>query len=244
MRAEAPPRGGSQNLQIPVLNGARPAGFGTRTSPVPLSNRTRLRLAQRCELPKQLFPYLTLLRHYTASGLLNLLTTLVRTMVRTTPGRKLQATKLTDSARIRHAAPGLASETTIYAQNRTRQIKNCSAPEQKTPPNKPTQCPAEARNKAPASGRSKRRHAHTGIRNGTTAARTETCRNNALSTAGQGTERRKNPILQFRQNMLSLSSHTEKPARRRSQTLPGTGSKSITTHPCGSITGLWQSMQS
>ncbi len=78
MRAEAPPRGGSQNLQIPVLNGARPAGFGTRTSPVPLSNRTRLRLAQRCELPKQLFPYLTLLRHYAASGLLNLLTTLVR----------------------------------------------------------------------------------------------------------------------------------------------------------------------
>ncbi len=37
MRAEAPPRGGSQNLQIPVLNGARPAGFGTRTPPVPLS---------------------------------------------------------------------------------------------------------------------------------------------------------------------------------------------------------------
>ncbi len=133
MRAEAPPRGGSQNLQIPVLNGARPAGFGTRTSPVPLSNRTRLRLAQRCELPKQLFPYLTLLRHYTASGLLNLLTTLVRTMVRTTPGRKLQATKLTDSARIRHAAPGLASETTIYARNRTRQIKSGSTPEQNAP---------------------------------------------------------------------------------------------------------------
>ena len=31
VRAEAPPCGGSQNLQIPVLNGARPAGFGTRT---------------------------------------------------------------------------------------------------------------------------------------------------------------------------------------------------------------------
>ena len=150
MRAEAPPRGGSQNLQIPVLNGARPAGFGTRTSPVPLSNRTRLRLAQRCELPKQLFPYLTLLRHYTASGLLNLLTTLVRTMVRTTPGRKLQATKLTDSARIRHAAPGLASETTIYARNRTRQIKSGSTPEQNAP-NEPDKCPSEARNKAPAS---------------------------------------------------------------------------------------------
>ena len=37
-RAETPPCGGSQNLQIPVLNGARPAGFGTRTFDVPLLN--------------------------------------------------------------------------------------------------------------------------------------------------------------------------------------------------------------
>ena len=35
MRAEAPPRGGSQNLQILVLNGARPAGFGTKTTTAP-----------------------------------------------------------------------------------------------------------------------------------------------------------------------------------------------------------------
>ncbi len=147
MRAEAPPCGGSPNLQIPVLNGARPAGFGTRTSPVPLSNRTRLRLAQRCELPKQLFPYLTQPRHYAASGLLNLLTTLVRTLVRTTPGRKLQATKLTDSARIRHAAPGLASEATIYARNRTRQIKSGSTPNKNAPPTNRTNAPPKPETK-------------------------------------------------------------------------------------------------
>jgi hypothetical protein len=37
VRAEAAPCGGSQNLQIPVLNGARSAGFGTRTFAPPLS---------------------------------------------------------------------------------------------------------------------------------------------------------------------------------------------------------------
>ncbi len=36
VRAEAPPCGGSQNLQIPVLNGARPADFGTRTFAPPV----------------------------------------------------------------------------------------------------------------------------------------------------------------------------------------------------------------
>jgi len=44
--------------------------------------------AQKKRPTKQTIPY-TLLRHYTASGLLNLQTTLIRTMIRTTPGMKL-----------------------------------------------------------------------------------------------------------------------------------------------------------
>jgi hypothetical protein len=37
---------------------------------------------------------LTLPRHYAASGLLNLQTTLIRTMIRTTPGVKLPGAKI------------------------------------------------------------------------------------------------------------------------------------------------------
>jgi hypothetical protein len=42
---------------------------------------------------------LTLPRHYAASGLLNLLTTLMRTMIRTTPGVKLPGAKIKQNLR-------------------------------------------------------------------------------------------------------------------------------------------------
>jgi hypothetical protein len=62
--------------------------------PVPMSllNQNRKPAAARVILRiarKQQFPYKTLPRHDAASGLLNLQTTLVRTMIRTTPGVKL-----------------------------------------------------------------------------------------------------------------------------------------------------------
>ena len=102
VRAEAPPCGGSQNLQIPVLNGARPAGFGTRIFAPPVDRVGQKAGAgisaepkpqagsgsRNAAHPKQLFLYIILLRHYAASGLLNLRTTLMRTMIRTTPGRE------------------------------------------------------------------------------------------------------------------------------------------------------------
>mgnify|MGYP001115646667 CR=1 FL=1 len=126
VRAEAPPCGGSQNLQIPVLNGARPADFGTRTSPA-LTMKQSLRTKQRAlslnkadaacgggRQPKrrasapdcgprdsancktienrwqttaneQRFSFKPP-RHYAASGLLNLLTTLAQAVACTTPG--------------------------------------------------------------------------------------------------------------------------------------------------------------
>ncbi len=112
MRAEAPPCGGSQNLQIPVLNGARPADFGTRIFAPPVDRvgqkagagnlcRTKtvswLRPAQHCELQNRQKPAVKqphannyslsiLPRYYAASGLLNLLTTLTRALTLVTPG--------------------------------------------------------------------------------------------------------------------------------------------------------------
>ena len=93
VRAEAPPRGGSQNSP----RGLRHENISCTT----IKTENRLRLAQHCELQnrrtrkpaqknaRQNKQSLNLLRHYAASGLLNLQTTLMRTMIRTTPGVKL-----------------------------------------------------------------------------------------------------------------------------------------------------------
>ncbi len=63
-------------------------------------NRTRLRLAQLCELPRKQQIPLILPRHYTASGLLNLHTSLTRALTPVTPGVKLPEPKI---ARKSHA---------------------------------------------------------------------------------------------------------------------------------------------
>ena len=80
----------------------RPADFGTRIFLVPLlkprtgcgsRNTANYKTAEqenrRKKTPDKTNNLLTLLRHYAASGLLNLQTTLMRTMIRTTPGVKL-----------------------------------------------------------------------------------------------------------------------------------------------------------
>ena len=78
VRAEAPPCGGSQNsprwLRHEDISNT--------------SVKTGRLLTKNAEQQKNNFP-LILLRHYAASGLLNLQTTLMRTMIRTTPGVKL-----------------------------------------------------------------------------------------------------------------------------------------------------------
>ena len=63
-------------------------------------NRTRRRLAQLCELPRKQQIPLILPRHYTASGLLNLHTSLTRALTPVTPGVKLPEAKI---ARKSHA---------------------------------------------------------------------------------------------------------------------------------------------
>ena len=64
----------------------RPAGFGTRTPPVPLSKPIKPAVKQ----PQTNNDFLlTLPRHYAASGLLNLRTTLTEAVTPVTPGVKL-----------------------------------------------------------------------------------------------------------------------------------------------------------
>ncbi len=118
VRAEAPPCGGSQNLQIPVLNGARPAGFGTRTFAPPVDrvgqkagacisaepkpqagsgprNSTNCKTAENRRKPRPINKQsLNHPRHYAASGLLNLQTTLTRAVAPVTPGVKLPGAKI------------------------------------------------------------------------------------------------------------------------------------------------------
>ena len=83
MRAEAPPCGGSQNS---------PRGLRHENICATSIKTRRLRIAKppktsdRRTVRKQLFPYITLPRHYAASGLLNLLTTLTRALTLVTPG--------------------------------------------------------------------------------------------------------------------------------------------------------------
>ena len=75
-RAEAPPCGGSQNSPRGLRheNNSHTAIKTDKTS---------------CQTTANNYSLSILLRHYAASGLLNLQTTLVRTMIRTTPGVKL-----------------------------------------------------------------------------------------------------------------------------------------------------------
>ena len=80
VRAEAPPCGGSQNS---------PRGLRHENT-----SRTSVKTGLGCgsfdavNYPNNYF-LSTLPRHYAASGLLNLQTTLMRTLIRTTPGVKL-----------------------------------------------------------------------------------------------------------------------------------------------------------
>ena len=155
MRAEAPPCGGSQNLQIPVLNGARPADFGTRIFAPPVDRvgqkagagnlcRTKtvswLRLAQFCELQnrqktsnrtttrKQLFlinPPAPLRRQRTAESTC---TTLVQAVACTTPGVKLPKAKI------------IKTERTPTEEH--LRLKSCR--QAKTPYDRPSPSPAKS----------------------------------------------------------------------------------------------------
>jgi len=68
-------------------------------------NRTRLRLAQLCELPRKQQIPLILPRHYTASGLLNLHTSLTRALTPVTPGVKLPGAKIKQKLFTRKSPP-------------------------------------------------------------------------------------------------------------------------------------------
>ena len=82
----------SRNPALRRLANTRPAGFGTRTFAPPLSKPGDCELkTQNDKKPAQKPPQkqtipLTLLRHYAASGLLNLLTTLTKAVTPVTPG--------------------------------------------------------------------------------------------------------------------------------------------------------------
>ncbi len=100
VRAEAPPCGGSQKSP----RGLRHENICATGRPRRTKSRclylcrtktvSRLRLACNAAHPKQLFSYINPPRHYAASGLLNLLTTLVQAIACTTPGVKLPGAKI------------------------------------------------------------------------------------------------------------------------------------------------------
>ncbi len=101
----APTEAELANLQRTLSLNARtqPAGVSPAKAEAASLRAGRLRLAQFCELqnrqkPAQNNRKQTTIpnppRHYVASGLLNLLTTLIRTMIRTTQGVKLPEAKI------------------------------------------------------------------------------------------------------------------------------------------------------
>ena len=113
VRAEAPPCGGSQNsprwlrheniscTTIKTENRLRPAQHCKLQKTISEKNDCKQRKPTNCKTAKKQRSnnrkeriLLTLPRHYAASGLLNLQTTLIRTMIRTTPGVKLPGAKI------------------------------------------------------------------------------------------------------------------------------------------------------
>ncbi len=116
MRAEAPPCGGSQNSP----RGLRPAQL------CELQNRRTTETGAK-PAPKTTIP-ITQPRHYAASGLLNLQTTLVQAVACTTPGVKLPKAKI------------IKTERTPTGEH--LRLKSCR--QAKTPYDRPSPSPAKS----------------------------------------------------------------------------------------------------
>ncbi len=119
VRAEAPPCGGSQNsprwlrheniscTTIKTENRLRPAQHCKLQKTISEKNDCKQRKPTNCKTaknrrkkpPDKTNNSLNPPRHYAASGLLNLQTTLMRTMIRTTPGVKLPGAKIKQNLR-------------------------------------------------------------------------------------------------------------------------------------------------